>query len=318
MNNRISGDVDNESAEAGLTKSFDGGSLLRFAREAAGLHIGAVAVALKVPVKKLEALESDRYDLLPDVVFVRALASSVCRNLKIDSGPVLERLPQVKIPKFAVSGRGINAPFRVPGEGLQPTMWAHISRPAALGGLALLLGALVLMLMPVIQETVSKLKSVVFDTTGVVAVESASLVSPIGSLAPSSAQPSSAGPDSSIIANTDGGPSFAAGAKVDASTSAASSSTRGIAAQASSNSGNISEEVLSFSAKGQSWVEVTDAKGSVILRRTLAIGEVVGVSGFLPLAAVVGRADVISVEIRGAPFELALVAKNNVARFEVN
>lgn len=60
------------------------GELLRQAREAAGLHVAALAVSMKVPVKKLEALEADRLDLLPDAVFVRALASSVCRTLKID------------------------------------------------------------------------------------------------------------------------------------------------------------------------------------------------------------------------------------------
>ena len=76
------------------------GTLLRRAREAAGLHVAALAVSLKVPVRKLEALESDRYDLLPDAVFVRALASSVCRTLKIDPQPVLDRLPQTAAPRL--------------------------------------------------------------------------------------------------------------------------------------------------------------------------------------------------------------------------
>jgi cytoskeletal protein RodZ len=58
--------------------------MLRDARHAAGIHIEALAVALKVPVSKLEALEADNYQVLPDAVFVRALASSVCRSLKID------------------------------------------------------------------------------------------------------------------------------------------------------------------------------------------------------------------------------------------
>ena len=64
------------------------GTLLRQAREAAGMHIGALSVSLKVPVKKLEALEADRLDLLPDAVFARALAASVCRTLKADPGPI--------------------------------------------------------------------------------------------------------------------------------------------------------------------------------------------------------------------------------------
>ncbi|MDB5966089.1 MAG: hypothetical protein JWQ72_2589, partial [Polaromonas sp.] len=80
------------------------GSLLRRAREAAGLHIAALALALKVPVKKLEALEADRYDELSDAVFVRALAASVCRNLKIDPAPVLQRLPATATPRLAAQG----------------------------------------------------------------------------------------------------------------------------------------------------------------------------------------------------------------------
>jgi len=69
--------------------------LLRRAREAAGMHVAAVAVSLKVPVRKLEALENDRLPKeLGDPVFIRGLASSVCRSLKVDPQPVLERLPR--------------------------------------------------------------------------------------------------------------------------------------------------------------------------------------------------------------------------------
>ena len=75
--------------------------------------------------------------------------------------------------------------------------------------------------------------------------------------------------------------------------------------------------IVIFKAKGDSWVEVTDAKGTVVLRRTLGPGEVAGASGVLPLAAVVGRADATEVKVRGKEFDLATFAKDNVARFEV-
>ena len=67
--------------------------MLREAREAHGLHIEMVAAALKVPPQKLMALEADDIDSLPDPVFARALASSVCRALRIDAAPVLAKLP---------------------------------------------------------------------------------------------------------------------------------------------------------------------------------------------------------------------------------
>jgi cytoskeleton protein RodZ len=75
--------------------------------------------------------------------------------------------------------------------------------------------------------------------------------------------------------------------------------------------------VAVFSAKDASWVKVTDAKGAVVLNRTLQPGEAAGVSGLLPLRAVVGRADAVQVQVRGQAFDLNAVAKNNVARFEV-
>jgi cytoskeleton protein RodZ len=153
------GQSDSEAAGAGFSGSgtpatvpTTAGTLLRQAREAAGMHIAALAVSLKVPVKKLEALEQDRFDLLPDAVFVRALASSVCRTLKLDAAPVLGLLPQTSAPKLTYQGSGINAPFRTPGEGPSPSVWTQVSKQAVLAGLLLLLGALVLIFMPAMKQ----------------------------------------------------------------------------------------------------------------------------------------------------------------------
>jgi len=74
---------------------------------------------------------------------------------------------------------------------------------------------------------------------------------------------------------------------------------------------------ITFSAKGESWVKVTDAKGEVVLGRMLRSGESANASGALPLAVVVGRADAIQVMVRGQAFGMGGVTKNNVARFEV-
>jgi len=69
------------------------GQLLRQYREAAGLHVVAMAAALKVTRAKIECLEAERYEELPDVAFARALAMSCCRYLGKDSEPVLALMP---------------------------------------------------------------------------------------------------------------------------------------------------------------------------------------------------------------------------------
>ncbi|MDB5911527.1 MAG: hypothetical protein JWP22_202, partial [Ramlibacter sp.] len=120
------------------------GALLREGREAAGLHVSTLAANLKVPVRKLEALEEDRYEQLGDAVFIRALAASVCRTLKLDPKPVLQRLPQTARPRLIQDSEGINAPFRSPGEGPKPGWLDQVSKPVTFTVVALLLAALVI------------------------------------------------------------------------------------------------------------------------------------------------------------------------------
>jgi hypothetical protein len=78
-----------------------------------------------------------------------------------------------------------------------------------------------------------------------------------------------------------------------------------------------SQDIVTFKTRGISWVEVTDARGVVQLRKSLAAGERVATSGVLPLSVVIGKADLTDVMVRGKPFLIDELAKDNVARFEV-
>jgi cytoskeleton protein RodZ len=143
------------STESMARPDLGAGARLKRAREAAGMHVGALAVMLKVPVHRLEALESERWDLLPDAVFVRALAGSVCRALKVDATPVLEKLPNPTRQPVAPDD-GLNAPFRAAqGQGPVTLAASQLTRPLVLAVLALLLGAVVLVFLPWFQRLAS-------------------------------------------------------------------------------------------------------------------------------------------------------------------
>lgn len=316
------------------------GDLLRDAREAAGLHIATLAASLKVPVKKLEALEQDRFDLLPDAVFVRALASSVCRTLKIDPTQVLERMPQSAAPKLAQRSASINAPFSSPADGPRASPWNHASRPAVLAVLALLLGALVLIFLPGVAEEPVTVKREAEEGLAVAATEKpqslpATMVMAGASLASGAAPEVSAAINVASASAAEGPvpaarPGDVAAAPVTpqvamqstlpvapVATAVAALTPPGAALAAGPPVTAVPGGIVTFRAKQESWVEVTDAKGAVVLRRTLAPGEVAGASGALPLTAVVGRADATQVQVRGRAFDLTPVARDNVARFEV-
>lgn len=314
------------------------GAMLRHAREAAGLHIAALAVSLKVPVKKLEALEADQFDLLPDAVFVRALASSVCRHLKMDPQPVLALLPQTIHPNLAGRDASINAPFRAAHDSSARSSWAQVSRTAVWGGLLLLLATLVLVFLPTVKSAVEQIAgnlaamSASNEPAKPAVTDSVDQTGPSAGAVPASpAAPPAAG--SSVIAALPGGTTASSSISGSATTtlqaarpaaemppSALPGTVTVLMASASAASapvaGSVSDIVV-FSAKSESWVEVTDARGQVVLRRTLATGEVAGASGTLPMAAVVGRADATQVQVRGKALDLLAIAKNNVARFEV-
>lgn len=324
--------VEDSSPDAGDSSGISAGGLLRQAREAAGLHIAALAVSLKVPVKKLEALESDQFDLLPDAVFVRALASSVCRTLKIDAAPILQRLPQSSGPRLSYPGVGINTPFRAPSDGPGPSIWAQISRPAVLAGLVLLLGALVLILLPAVKTGVNEAKSDALPRpSNSEPVNVAAAVVPVEAVREEEAKPPKADSDiplpvaasngAGLPAQTPRMPSMSTlSVSAVLAASPATSPAQALVAPVNAASAALtppSTGIVVFSAKGESWVEVTDSKGLVVLRRTLNAGEVAGASGALPLAAVVGRADATQVQVRGKAFDLSAFAKDNVARFEV-
>ena len=266
------------------------GSLLRRAREAEGLHIAALAVVLKVPVKKIEALEADRLHELPDIVFVRALASSVCRALKIAPGPILALLPLGSQPKLKAVETGSQASYRVKGLRSENRVWDQLSRPYWGAIFLLVIGLAALIFWPVKPGSVMLAVSLPAVAESAVPVPAtAELPLPLPLPLPVAVPPPVLDADPAVGA--------AANAIV-----AGSGSTTGI---------------LVLQASGASWVEVTDAKGVVHLRKTMSQGEVQGVSGVLPMAVVLGRAGVMAVRIRDVPFDLGAVSKDNVARFEV-
>ena len=318
------------------------GTLLRQARESAGINILALAVSLKVPLKKLEALEADRLDLLPDAVFARALASSVCRTLKIDASFILSQLPKTGSHRLTNPGERINTPFKTPSVGYRLSVWSQISKPAILAGLVLVLSALVLWLLPV-------MRTILMDAGGNARPANTRTApgNPMAQASPAIAEaernqmtkleaesrqlsPASA-PGSHAVGGIEGFASPALVTVIPAATAATtvpsvstvsslvSSAMPTFAAAIPANAGvaDLAAGIVVFKASAVSWVEVTDARGQVVLRRTLNAGEAASASGVLPLAAVVGRADATQVQVRGKAIDVTSFAKDNVARFEV-
>jgi cytoskeleton protein RodZ len=319
-------------SEAGAAaETVTAGMLLREAREAAGLHVATLAANLKVPVRKLEALEEDRYDLLPDAVFVRALASSVCRTLKIDPQPVLQRLPQTAQPRLVQDTAPINVPFRAPGDGPNPGLLDHFKSPVAVIVALLLIGAVALVFVPVpgvdggVTPSATTTEPVMPPSAAEASSTSPQVTTAISPALPanpaalpaagSGAVPTAASvtpaPDAGRVAGV------TPGAQSPAPTASAAAGASAAAAAASAAAAPPTDGVVVFRTRGASWVKVTDAGGVTVLQRLMAAGETAGASGKLPLSVTVGDAQQTDVQVRGKPHDLAPLTRDNVARFEV-
>ena len=88
------------------------GRLLREARERQGLHIAVLAASIKVTPKKLELLEADRFDALPDATFTRASRRPCAARSRSIRQRCLVLLPPPAGHRLEQVGEGLNAPFR--------------------------------------------------------------------------------------------------------------------------------------------------------------------------------------------------------------
>ena len=282
-------------ADTPVPPAATAGGLLRQARQAQGMHIAMLAAATKVPQRKLEALENDRFDELPDATFTRALAQTVCRTLKVDPAPVLALLPKPPGHRLEQVGEGINAPFRDRAVAAQGTDWSLIGSPAVWAPLLLLLLAAIVYFLPpgTVSLPTAGLASAPVAATDDTRPASAATSSPVDATVATPAAP--------VVVET----VHSAPAVPDDAASAALTAEPSIAG------------ALQLRVNAESWVEVQDARGQILLSRLLQPGEAVGVDGAAPLKLTIGNAAATQVTFRGKPVQVTGITRDNVARMEL-
>lgn len=276
------------------------GGMLRQARVAKGLHIAALATSIKVAPRKLELLESDRFDELPGATFTRALAQTVCRSLKIDPAPVLALLPHPTEQGLSQMSLGLNAPFRDrPGRRV-PSDLQFLKSPVMLGAVVLVLASVLLYLLPAgwvdgIRQNAEVPTGVTTEAVVPAANQVPAVVEPVVPAASSASSVAEVLPAASE-------PTIAPAVATEASQApAAPVAVTG---------------VLLLRTSAESWVEVIDGRGAPLISRMLQPGETVGLDGASPLRVRIGNASATQVSFKGRPIEL-VPSRDNVAKLEL-
>lgn len=290
------------SESSTVSPDYSAGALLRLAREQQGMHIAILAAQLKVPVKKVQALEDEAWTEFASPVFVRTLAASACRALKVDATPVLARLPEApNLPLSKPSRVRDDRPVRfrtTPRSGpSRTTLWVA-------GGLAVL--TLLVAFTPEMRSRVAPTPVAAPEVAAALPSEAVvtDTVTPLATPMQVPEVPAATAGSTPVTAPTPLPASPPTGAPAPSPAPAATAAP-------------VDAGVLAFHARLDGWVQVADAQGQLVLSRVLKKGEKVTLASVPPLKVVVGRVDGIEVLVRGKPYAMADVVQGNVARFEV-
>jgi len=290
--------ADSESASVPRSAAERAGALLRVSREAAGFSLEALAAVVKVPVRKLEALEAGRLDALPESVYVRGMVVGICRVLHADPQAILALLPLTPAKPLQQQGAIAPVPFQTVGADSPYSLLEVIAKPHVRWALMIVVAAAMLYFWP----DIASLSRQVTADAEVLPVSQPWVAN--GTVASVPEQVTDSVPTTSESAG-------------DIYPSTALTSAGDQASAVAKAPWVSTEETVRFKARGKTWVEVTDNKGVVVLRRVLVDGDQAGVGGQAPLAVVIGNADVTDVWIRGKVLEIKSMSQGNVARFEV-
>jgi len=254
-------------------------SRLRAAREQKGVHLGVLASSLKVPVARLQALEEGRFEEFADPVFVRTLALSVCRHLEVDPSQVMAELPLGRDRPLEKIGQGLQTPFRE-RSGPGHFEWKDFKAPGLVGGAVLGLAVLGAVAWFVFFKPGAQ-------GSGAAAMTPTSSASSAVSAAAAGSSAMAASAAASVETVYAGGP-------VDASTG-----------------------VVILSSE-DSWVEVIDARGDIVVSKVVQPAESLKISAALPLRVKVGNAKATQIFFNGKAVDFSSNTRDNIARVELN
>jgi cytoskeleton protein RodZ len=305
------------------------GRILAAARTERGMSISEVAQRLKFSIRHIEALEADRYDVLPSGPFARGMIRAYAKLLGVDATRLLEDLPRPGTSgEPAMQPQDMSVPF--PQDG----------RPGS--RVYLLLSMLIIVAVTVVlaewfirSQRESQQDATLSAPASDAVAKVDALPEPVTPTADEpgtmlNAMPEDIGQSTEMTStivppaseSLPPAPTFdsAATPPVEEATASSVAGTATAMQARPADSAPAPEPLapgrsrLTFAFDVESWVEVTDASGKVILSALNSPGTERTVVGTGPFSLVVGNASGVRLTHDGKPVELAPHRKSDVAR----
>lgn len=272
------------------------GAIVREARESAGMSIDDVSQQLKLAPRQVVALEDDDYAQLPGRTFIRGFLRNYARLLRLDADALLAALPDGSTAA-SLDRPAISPTTRVMGE-----LPADATAKPGSARWAIPLAFVAIVAIVAAYQFWRPLSE---RARGVTSSAPAEQALPAPTLVPPAAPAASSTPDTG------------AAPAPSSSTTPATSATPAAETAGAAPAAAPDDTPIVFVFRGTSWIEVKDARGNVLLSTMGYPGATHAVGGILPFDVILGNAEAVQVSLRGAPFDTAPYAKQNVAKFTV-
>ncbi len=282
------------------------GAALAAVRHAQHLAVAEVAERLKFAPRQIEALEADRYDLLPGVAIVRGMVRSYARVLGLDPDPLIADLEsRIESGPQTVQPIDMHVPIRETKKGSRLYVALSLIVLIAVGAVTL----------EWYVRGQRAAQTATATPSGVVAPAFVAVPAPLADV-PSATMPEPEAavsmPPAAVQTPPDPTPGGEAAAGPAAATLVAAPVT-GTATEASPPADAQGKLQMRFSAPV--WVEVRDGQGKVLMSRVNAADSEASLDGRPPFSLVIGKASAVELRYAGEPVDLSKYAHADVARF---
>jgi len=286
---------------------FSAGTALREARTHQGLSVDEVSHRIKFAPRQIEALEADDFAHLPETAFLRGFVRSYARLLQLDVAPLLAVLPHAPEQSLAQEAKALTeVPYPdIYTERKQNIIWLA---GAFVVVIALALAAWLLGDKPKEQKTPELTVSAAQNAT----VETLALPNAV----PVSAVPDAESARATSSVEKSGAEKIAAEVKSVPPIAAPTvqQAALPLASQAVKPAAAASEAAIRMTFDGDSWVEVTDKNGKLLLSQLNHRGTEQSINGSPPFSLVIGHSKFVRLYYKGQAVDLATHTQIEVAR----
>ncbi|MEL0655606.1 RodZ domain-containing protein [Pseudoalteromonas issachenkonii] len=268
------------------------GQILKNHREQANVSIATIAAPLKLSELQIKRLENDEFALLGPITFVKGYIKNYCRELKVDSAPILAMMPAPPEPTKPANMQSFSRRTEKEASDSRLMFFSYLILAIVIGSSALWFWQNAT---PIEEQT-----SNINVANSIMSERQAAQPSILQ-------QQQQADIDDESLLESQNTPT------------GISTSSEAVTETAPITSNNTSQEDVSstivMNFNGESWVEIYDGEGEKIAFGVKKAGYIMTVSGTPPFSVVLGKHDAVDITLNGEPVDVSAFPKNRLAKF---